>query len=94
MVLHGGISCCRSSHPTCHQRRAHRQPADVPGAAGQQISQHSRLGPHLHGLLEEQFSYGLDHLRDGLGLAEISRKKRTQRKAQLAGLLACLRYSV
>jgi hypothetical protein len=53
----------------------------------------SRRGPYLHGSLEEQFSYGLDHLRDGLGLAEISRKKRTQRKAQLAGLLACLRYS-
>jgi len=34
MVLHGGNSCCRSSHLTCHQRRAHRQPADVPDAAG------------------------------------------------------------
>jgi hypothetical protein len=26
------------------------------------------VAPHLHGAMEEQFSYGLDRLLDGLGL--------------------------
>jgi hypothetical protein len=44
------------------------------------------VAPTSTGSLEEQFSYGLDHLRDGLGLAEITPTNGLRRKAQLVRL--------